>query len=108
MKIFFKVFNTMRMQESGNRLSWDKRNPVFGRKNNRIATQHEYIVCYSKGNVKLYARSLNRAADSEKRHLQIDKKVWRTNTRGVARENLKTWINNKPEFKWWRTCLIQK
>ena len=33
---------------------WDKRNPVFG--TNTIATQHEYIVCNSKGNIKLYSQ----------------------------------------------------
>ena len=55
----FQIFNTLPLDDQGT-IIWDKRNPVFG--TNTIATQHEYIICHSKGNVKLHARSLNRAA----------------------------------------------
>ena len=47
----FQLFNATAMQDQGT-IVWDKRNPVGG--TNTIATQHEYVVCNSKGNVKLY------------------------------------------------------
>ena len=53
----FQLFNTLSMQNQGT-IVWDKKNPVGG--TNTIAMQHEYIVCYSKGNIKLHAQSLNR------------------------------------------------
>ena len=55
----FQVFSALPMRNQGT-LVWDKRNPVSGA--NRIATQHEYVVCRSKGNIKLQYRSLNREA----------------------------------------------
>ena len=56
----FQIFNTLPLENQGT-IVWDKRNPVFG--TNTIATQHEYIICYSKGNIKGFtlARPLNRA-----------------------------------------------
>ena len=55
----FQVFNTLPTDNQGT-IVWDKRNPVGG--TNTIATQHEYILCHSKGNVKLYVQTLNREA----------------------------------------------
>ncbi|MDR9756016.1 MAG: site-specific DNA-methyltransferase [Thermoanaerobacterales bacterium] len=36
---------------------WDKRNPVSG--TSRIATQHEYICCFSKNSIKLMSKKTN-------------------------------------------------
>ena len=55
----FQIFSTLSMKNQGT-IVWDKRNPVGG--TNTIATQHEYIVCNSKGNVKLYIQPINREA----------------------------------------------
>ena len=55
----FQVFSVLPMRNQGT-IVWDKRNPVSGA--NRIATQHEYVVCQSKGNIKLQYHSLNREA----------------------------------------------
>ncbi|MDE0323167.1 MAG: site-specific DNA-methyltransferase [Candidatus Poribacteria bacterium] len=66
----FHVFNTLPMQNQGT-IVWDKRNPVGG--TNTIATQHEYIVCNSKGNIKLYVQPLNREAILKKSSSLIEK-----------------------------------
>ena len=88
----FKVFNTLQMKNQGT-IVWDKRNPVSGA--NRIATQHEYIVCQSKGNIKLHYRSLNREAIL-KRSSSLLKKH-----RGPTPEcckKFKNWLKNQMEF----------
>ena len=88
----FKVFNTLPMQNQGT-IVWDKRNPVSGA--NRIATQHEYVVCRSKGNVKLQYYSFNReeilkkAAALVKRH--------GAPTPECCKE-FKNWVNKNSEF----------
>ena len=66
----FHVFTTLPMQNQGT-IVWDKRNPVGG--TNTIATQHEYIICNSKGNVKLYVQPLNREAILRKSVSLIEK-----------------------------------
>ena len=66
----FQLFNTLSMQNQGT-IVWDKKNPVGG--TNTIATQHEYIVCYSMGNIKLHARSLNRGTILNQAASLIDK-----------------------------------
>ena len=73
----FKIFNTLQMKNQGT-IVWDKRNPVSGA--NRIATQHEYIVCHSKGNMKLQYYSLNREAILKQAEA-IGKKAWRFDIR---------------------------
>ena len=88
----FKVFNTLQMKNQGT-IVWDKRNPVSGA--NRIATQHEYVVCRSKGNIKLQYRSLNREAILKKSDTLIKK------YKGPSlkcRKEFKRWLNNKHEF----------
>ena len=55
----FQIFKVLPMKNQGT-LVWDKRNPVSGA--NRIATQHEYVVCRSKGNIKLQYYNFNREA----------------------------------------------
>ena len=66
----FQVFSALPMRNQGT-LVWDKRNPVSGA--NRIATQHEYVVCRSKGNIKLQYRSLNREAILKKASTLVKK-----------------------------------
>ena len=53
----FQIFNTLPLENQGT-IIWNKRNPVFG--TNTIATQHEYIICHSKGNIKLKAHPSKR------------------------------------------------
>ena len=88
----FQVFNTMQMDDQGT-VIWDKRNPGGG--TNKIAVQHEYIVCYSKGSMKLKVQPINRrwilnkAALLIKKHNGINEK---------CRKEFKDWIKSKPEL----------
>ena len=66
----FKVFNTLQMKNQGT-VVWDKRNPVSNA--NRITTQHEYVICRSKGNIKLQYYSLNREAILKKASALVKK-----------------------------------
>lgn len=80
------------MQNQGT-IVWDKRNPVSGA--NRIATQHEYIICQSKGNIKLHYYSVNREAILK----QADTLVKR---HGVStpecHKEFKDWLKSRSEF----------
>ena len=88
----FQIFNILPLEDQGT-IVWDKRNPVFGTKT--IATQHEYIISYSKGNIKLLARSLNRktilreAASIIKKHGGVSEK---------CRKEFRAWVKHKPEL----------
>ena len=82
----FHVFNTLPMQDQGT-IVWDKRNPVGG--TNTIATQHEYIVCNSKGNVKLYVQPLNREAILKKSRSLIEQSGGVTQE---CRKEFRKWI----------------
>ena len=88
----FKVFNTLQTKNQGT-VVWDKRNPVSGA--NRIATQHEYIVCHSKGNIKLHYRSLNREAILKKSETLLKKYKGPS---PKCRKEFKKWLKNKHEF----------
>ncbi len=88
----FHIFNILLRQNQGT-LIWDKRNPVFG--TNTIATQHEYIVCYSKGAVKLHNRSLNRPAILRKAASLIRKHSGVTQK---CRREFAEWIKNRPNL----------
>ena len=88
----FKVFNTLQMKNQGT-VVWDKRNPVSGP--NRIATQHEYIVCHSKGNIKLHYRSLNREAILKKSETLVKKYKGPS---PKCHKEFKKWLKNKHEF----------
>ncbi len=88
----FKVFNTLQMKNQGT-VIWDKRNPVSGP--NRIATQHEYVVCHSKGNIKLHYRSLNREAILKKSETLLKKYKGPS---PKCHEEFKKWLRNKHEF----------
>ncbi len=72
---------------------WDKRNPVFG--TNTIATQHEYIVCNSKGNIKLYSQSLNRDAILKKAATLVK---GQGGTTEECRKIFKNWVNDQRTF----------
>ena len=88
----FKIFNILPLEDQGT-IIWDKRNPVFGTKT--IATQHEYVISHSKGNIKLLARSLNRktilreAASLIKKHGEVSEK---------CRKEFRAWVKHKPEL----------
>ena len=88
----FQIINTFHLDDQGT-IVWDKRNPVFG--TNTIATQHEYIVCYSTGSVKLKVRPINRktilreAASLIRKHNGVTDK---------CRKEFREWIKNKPEL----------
>ncbi len=88
----FHVFNTMRMQNQGT-IVWDKRNPTSGTK--RIATQHEYVVCYTKGNMTLQDLSLNRETILKKAASLLRKY---SGAKEQSRKEFKKWINNQPNF----------
>ena len=88
----FKVFNTLQMKNQGT-IVWDKRNPVSGA--NRIATQHEYVVCRSKGNIKLQYYSLNREVILKKASALVKKYGGPTQ---VCCDEFKDWLKKNPEF----------
>lgn len=89
----FQVFSILPMKNQGT-IVWDKRNPVSGA--NRIATQHEYVVCYSNGNIKLQYQSLNREAILKKASVLVRRYGGPT---PECRKEFKDWLKNKPEFK---------
>ena len=86
----FQIFNTLPLENQGT-IVWDKRNPVFG--TNTIATQHEYIICFYKGNIKLHARSLNRAAILRKASSLIKEHGGVTEN---CRKKFNNWVKEKP------------
>ncbi len=88
----FKVFNTLQMKNQGT-VVWDKRNPVSGA--NRIATQHEYVVCRSKGNIKLQYYSHNREAILKKVSVLVKKHGGPT---PKCCKEFKDWLKENPEF----------
>ena len=88
----FHVFNILSMQNQGT-IVWDKRNPVGG--TNTIATQHEYIVCHSKGNIKLYVQPLNREAMLRKSASLIQKHGSVTQE---CRKEFRTWVRQNTDL----------
>ena len=88
----FQLFDTMSMQNQGT-IVWDKKNPVSG--TNTIATQHEYIVCHSKGNVKLYVQSLNRETMLNKAVALVKKYGGVTQE---CRKEFRNWVKNNPNL----------
>ena len=88
----FLFFKTLSMDDQGT-IVWDKRNPVFG--TNTIATQHEYIVCNSKGNIKLYSQSLNRDAILKKAATLVKGQGGATEE---CRKIFKNWVNDQRTF----------
>ena len=88
----FKAFNTLQMKNQGT-IVWDKRNPVSGA--NRIATQHEYVVCRSNGNIKLQYYSLNREAILKKASALVKKYGDPTSK---CRKEFNDWLKKNPEF----------
>ena len=88
----FHVFNTLSTEDRGT-IIWDKRNPIGG--SNRVATQHEYVICHSKGNVKLQYLSLNRETIFKKADTLLKKH------KGPSRrchKEFKNWLKNEPKF----------
>lgn len=72
---------------------WDKRNPVSG--TSRIATQHEYICCFSKNSIKLMSKKTNglkilkKANELISQYGEVNDKV---------RKEFKKWITSQPDF----------
>ena len=88
----FHVFSTLSTEDRGT-IIWDKRNPIGG--SNRVATQHEYVICHSKGNVKLQYRSLNRETIFKKADTLLKKH------KGPSRrccKEFENWLKNEPKF----------
>ena len=88
----FQIFNTLSLKDQGT-IVWDKRNPVFG--TSTIATQHEYIVCYSTGTMQLKIRPINRKAILKKASSLIKKHG------GVTEEcckEFRLWIKHQPNL----------
>ena len=88
----FQVFNILPMKNQGT-IVWDKRNPVGG--TNTIATQHEYIVCNFKGNIKLYVLPLNREAILRKSGSLIKKHDGVTQK---CRKEFRKWIKENTDL----------
>ena len=88
----FHVFNTLSTENRGT-IIWDKRNPIGG--TNRVATQHEYVICHSKGNVKLQYRSVNRETILKKANTLL-KKYKGPSQR--CRKEFENWLKNEPKF----------
>ena len=88
----FKMFNTLQMRNQGT-IVWDKRNPVSGA--NRIATQHEYIVCQSKGNIKLHYYSVNREAILKQANTLVKRHGGST---PECHKEFKDWLKSRSEF----------
>ena len=88
----FKAFNTLQMKNQGT-IVWDKRNPVSGA--NRIATQHEYVVCRSNGNMKLHYYSLNREAILKQADALMKRHGGST---PECHKEFKNWLKSRSEF----------
>ena len=88
----FYVFNILSTENRGT-IIWDKRNPIGG--SNRVATQHEYVICHSKGNVKLQYRSLNRETIFKKANTLLKKHKGPSRR---CRKEFETWLKNQPKF----------
>ena len=89
----YHTFNDFPLLRQGT-IVWDKRNPVSGA--SRIATQHEYILCYSKGDIKLKSKKSNA-------QLIIDKakEIINDHNRKVSdtvKKQFKKWVKDNVEF----------
>ena len=88
----FHVFNTLSTEDRGT-IIWDKRNPIGG--SNRVATQHEYVICHSKGDVKLQYLSLNRETIFKKANTLLKKHKGPSRR---CRKEFENWLKNEPKF----------
>lgn len=88
----FLLFNNLPMLNQGT-VVWDKRNPVGASKT--IATQHEYIICQYKGNVKLKAQLVNGETILKKAASLV--KQYGAPT-AQCRAKFKAWIHKKTEL----------
>lgn len=88
----FHLFSFLDTRDQGT-VVWDKRNPGGG--TSTIAMQHEYIICHSKGNIKLQVKPINRqwilnkAASLIKKHGDVTEN---------CRKEFENWIKNKPDL----------
>ena len=88
----YLLFNRLPMDDQGT-IIWDKKNPVGA--SNTIATQHEYTLCHSKGNVKLKSEHANGEIILKKAHSLIKEHGGITDQ---CRADFKSWINKRTEL----------
>ena len=88
----FQLSNQLPLQNQGT-IVWDKRNPVFGTKT--IATQHEFVVCQSKGSIKLQKQPLNRQLILDKAASLVKKHRGPTE---ACRKEFRSWVRNKRDL----------
>ena len=86
----FQLFKLLTLENKGT-IIWDKRNPVAGTKKN--ATQHEYVLCHSKGDIKL--RSVK---ENAVKILKKAKSLIRKYGVEKARQRFKEWVTSQQQF----------
>ena len=89
----FQLFGTLGIENKGT-IIWDKRNPVSGTK--KVATQHEYILCHSKGAIRLQNKKENAPTILDKAKSIIKKHKRQVTTK--AKEEFRKWVNCQRSF----------
>lgn len=88
----YKIANDYGLLNQGT-IIWDKRNPVSGA--STIATQHEYIICFSKGKTKLLSKKANGQSILRKAKELINKEGGVTSK---VKEEFKKWVKSQGSF----------
>lgn len=87
------LFDSYDLENTGTAI-WDKRNPMGG--SNQIANQHEYIICRTKGTLKLQAKKANGKVILDKSKEFIKK------NNGIiddsVRKEFKKWVKSQEDF----------
>ncbi|MGI9255809.1 MAG: site-specific DNA-methyltransferase, partial [Salinispira sp.] len=87
----FILFSFFGLNNQGT-IIWDKANPLGG--SNKIASQHEYVICQSLGNLKLVIRKHN-----AKEIIRKARELVKTNKNmDFARDRFKNWIKNNSKL----------
>ena len=86
-----KLFETISQFNLFNQgtIIWDKANPLGG--SNKIASQHEYIICQSLGDIKLKNRKHNAGKIISQAKIIVEA----SNDIEIARQKFKTWIRQQ-------------
>jgi adenine-specific DNA-methyltransferase len=89
----YHIFDDLPIQKQGT-IVWDKRNPVSGA--SKIATQHEYIICHSKGNIKLKSKKSNATLilDKAKELIELNNGI----INDELRKEFRKWVKKNDEF----------
>lgn len=88
----FQLFNQLLLMNQGT-IIWDKRNPVGA--SNTIATQHEYVVCHSKGTIKLKTQHINSEMILKKAAALVKKHGGATEE---CRKTFKDWMKRQKDL----------